>query len=152
MRDRHWRRLVDDWKAKLNTYFGQREPQVDQKNREQAQPSPAEDKIETFMIAVATPAFEEFGAALREHGCHIRLRLGDSNVRIVSEYAGREEFDYTLWVGANELFAESRSGGKHTPASFQNAKGSNTIADTTIDDIVQHLADRYMAITTSVLV
>jgi hypothetical protein len=136
---------VKDWKAELDTFFRQREQQ-EQEQHTQAQPPRVEAAIAEFMVAVATPAFEEFGAALREHGCHIQLRLGDSNMRIVSEYAGREEFDHTLWAGTRELFAESRTGGRRTPDSFHNAKGNSAIADTTQEDIVRHLADRYIAL------
>ncbi|HEU4785155.1 MAG TPA: hypothetical protein VFS83_17590 [Ktedonobacterales bacterium] len=100
------------------------------------------------MAEVATPAFEEFGAVLTEHGRHIRLRLGDSNMRIVSEYAGKEEFDYTLWAGRSELSAELRVGGGRTPDSFQNARGNSALADTTQEDVVQQLVKRYITLTT----
>ena len=147
---------MNDWKAELAAIFLLREQQQQQdqqqQQHDQAQPPHEEAVIEEFMVTVATPAFEEFGAALREHGCHIRLRLGDSNMRIVSEYAGREEFDYTLWAGTSELFAEARAGGRRTPERFQNAKGNSAIVDTAKDDVVQHLVDKYIALTTPVSV
>lgn len=143
---------ANKWKAQLDTFFQQREQQDQQQQLDHAQPSPGETAIETFMATVATPAFEEFGAALKEHGRHIRLRMGDSSVRIVSEFAGVEEFDYTLWAGVSALSGELRTGGKRAPESFQNAKGNSTIADTTKDDVAQHLVDRYIAQTSSVTV
>lgn len=137
---------MKDWQTELDTFFRLREQQEQQ--HDQPPPPPGATTIEEFMATVATPAFEEFGAALREHGCHIRLRFGDSNMRIVSEYAGREEFDYTLWAGTSEIFAEARAGGKRTPDSFRNAKGTSAMADTTTDDVTRHLVARYIALTT----
>jgi hypothetical protein len=141
---------VKDWKAELDTFFRLREQQEPHHN--QAQSSDGATAIEEFMATVAVPAFEEFGAALKEHGCRIRLRLGDSNMRIVSEFAGTEEFDYVLWAGTSALSAESRADGRRAPESFQNAKGNSSIADTTTKDVVQHLVDRYIALTTHVSV
>jgi hypothetical protein len=139
---------VNDWKAELDAHFQRREQQEPQQPHDQTQSPEGATAIEKFMVAVATPAFEEFGVVLTEHGRHIRLRLGDSNMRIVSEYAGREEFDYTLWAGRSELSAELRVGGRRTPDSFQNAKGNSTMADTTQQDITQQLVERYIALTT----
>ena len=136
---------MKDWKAELDAFFLLREQQEAQQQHDDTQ-SPGESTvIEDFLIAVATPAFEQLGIILKQHGRHIRLRLGDSSMRIVSEYAGREEFDYTLWAGRSELSAEVRAGGKRTPDSFQNAKGNSALADTTQEDVAQQLADRYIA-------
>lgn len=143
---------ANNWKAELDTFFQRREQQDRQQQLDHAQPSPGDAAKEEFMAIVATPAFEEFGAALMEHGRHIRLRMGDSSVRMVSEFAGAEEFDYTLWAGMNGLSAESRTGGRHTPDRFQNARGNSNIADTTKDDVVKHLVDRYIALTSRVSV
>ncbi|HEX6542208.1 MAG TPA: hypothetical protein VF040_10675 [Ktedonobacterales bacterium] len=143
---------MNDWKAELDTFFRQREQQDQQQQLNGAQPSREETAIEEFMVEVATAAFQEFGAALQEHGRRIRLRLGDSHMRIITEFAGTEEFDYTLWAGMNGLSAESRTGGRHTPDRFQNAKGNSNIADTTKDDVVKHLVDRYIALTSRVSV
>lgn len=71
--------------------------------------------------------------------------MGDSSARIVSEFAGAEEFEYTLWAGVSALSAESRTGGKRAPESFENAKDNSAIAGTTKDDVVQHLVARYIA-------
>lgn len=142
---------VKNWKADLDTFFQSREQQ-DQQQLEHAQSPQGEVAVEEFMAGVVTPAFEEFGAVLREHGRHIRLRLGDTSMRIVAEFAGAEEFDYTLWVGVSALSAESRSGGKRVPDRFQNASGNSATADTTKDDVVQHLVERYIALTTQVSV
>lgn len=61
-----WRML---WKAELDAFFQRREQQDQQQQQlDHAQPSPGETAIETFMATVATPAFEEFGAALRVEG------------------------------------------------------------------------------------
>ena len=139
---------MSDWKAELDAYFQLREQQEPQQQQDQTLASDQATAIEKFMAGVATPAFEEFGAVLTEHGRHIRLRLGDSNMRIVSEYAGKEEFDYTLWAGRSELSAELRVGGRRTPDSFQNARGNSALADTTQEDVVQQLADRYVALAT----
>lgn len=141
---------MKDWKAELDAYFQRREQHEAQQqpNHNHAQASDETTAIEEFMATVVVPAFEEFGGVLKEHGRHIRLRLGDSNMRIVTEYAGKEEFDYTLWAGENGLSAELRAGGRHTPDSFQNAKGNSAIADTTQEDIARHLADRYVALAT----
>jgi hypothetical protein len=141
---------VKDWKAELDAFFRLREQQEPHHN--QAQSSDGATAIEEFMGTVAAPAFEEFGAALREHGCRIRLRLGDSNMRIVSEFAGAEEFDYILWAGTSALSAESRADGRRAPEIFQNAKGNSSIADTATEDVVQHLVDRYIALTTHISV
>jgi hypothetical protein len=143
---------VSDWKVELDTFFQRREQQERQQQRDHPQPSQEETSIEDFMVTVATPAFEEFSAALKEHGRRVRLRVGDSNIRMVSEFAGVEEFDYTLWAGKSALSAESRTDGRRVPDSFHNAKGNNTIADTTKDDVVQHLAERFIAVTSSVSV
>jgi len=140
---------MSDWKAELDAYFQLREQQEPQQPQDQTLASDQATAIEKFMAGVATPAFEEFGVVLTEHGRHIRLRLGDSNMRIVSEYAGKEEFDYTLWAGRSELSAELRVGGRRTPDNFQNAKGNSALADTTQEDITQQLVDRYMALTTA---
>jgi len=140
---------MSDWKAELDVYFQLREQQEPQQPQDHTLASDQATAIEKFMAGVATPAFEEFGVVLTEHGRHIRLRLGDSNMRIVSEYAGKEEFDYTLWAGRSELSAELRVGGRRTPDSFQNAKGNSALADTTQEDITQQLVDRYMALTTA---
>lgn len=137
---------MKDWKAELDGYLRLREQQ--QKPQDQPQPSDSVTVIEEFMATVAAPAFEEFGAVLKKHGCHIRLRLGDSNMRIISEYAGKQEFDYTLWAGNSVLSAESRIGGRRIPDNFRNAKGTNVMADTTQEDIALHLVDRYIALTT----
>lgn len=141
---------MKDWKAELDAYFQRREQHEAQQqpDHNHAQVSDEATAIEEFMATVVVPAFEEFGGILKEHGRHIRLRLGDSNMRIVSEYAGREEFDYTLWAGGNGLSAELRTGGKHTPDSFQNAQGNGAIADTTQEDIAQQLAERYITLST----
>lgn len=141
---------MNDWKSELDTFFQRREQQDGQPQSDHAQPPEGETAIETFMATVATPAFEEFGAALKEHGRHIRIYVGDSSVRIVSKFAEAEEFDYTLWAGVSALSAESQGGGKRTPDSFRNDKGSSAIADTTRDDVVQHLVDRYIAQTSRV--
>jgi hypothetical protein len=139
---------VNDWKAELDAFFLLREQQEPQQAREQAQ-SPGEiPAVEKFMIAVATPVFEEFGTILKQHGRHIRLRMGDSNVRIAAEYAGKEEFDYTLWAGGNGLSAELRADGKRTPDSFQNARGNSALADTTQEDVAQQLVEKYIVLTT----
>jgi len=139
---------VKDWKAELDAYFQRREQQEAQQqpDHDHAQASDGTTAIEEFMATVVVPAFEEFGAILKKHGRHMRLRLGDSNMRIVAEYAGREEFDYTLWAGGNGLSAELRAGGRHTPDSFQNARGNSTLTDTTQEDIAQQLAERYIAL------
>jgi len=141
---------VKDWKAELDAYFQRREQQEAQQqpDHDHAQASDGTTAIEEFMATVVVPAFEEFGAILKEHGRHIRLRLGDSNMRIVAEYAGREEFDYTLWAGGNGLSAELRAGGRHTPDSFQNARGNSALADTTQEDVARQLAERYIALAT----
>ena len=139
---------MSDWKAELDAYFQLREQQEPQQPQDQTLASDQATAIEKFMAGVATPAFEEFGVVLTEHGRHIRLRLGDSNMRIVSEYAGKEEFDYTLWAGRSELSAELRVGGRRTPDSFQNTKGNSALADTTQEDVVQQLVERYIALTT----
>ncbi len=141
---------MKDWKAELDAFFLLREQQEPRQDHEQerAQTSDGTTAVEEFMATVVVPAFEEFGGVLKEHGRHIRLRLGDSNMRIVSEYAGREEFDYTLWAGGSGLSAEIRAGGGHTPESFQNAQGTRALADTTREDIVRQLADKYIALTT----
>jgi hypothetical protein len=136
---------VNTWKAELDAFFQRREQKEHHQRANDRGPSAAEAAMEAFLAAVATPAFEAFGAALKEHGRHIRLRMGDSSVRIISQFAGVEEFDYTLWAGVSVLSAESRTGGKRIPESFQNGKGNSTIADTTTDDVVQHLVDRYIA-------
>lgn len=137
---------MKDWKAELDDYFRGRDQQEKQHPDGQSRPTGETTTVEEFMAAVATPAFEEFGAVLREHGCHVRLRLGDSNMRVVSEYAGKEEFDYTLWAGKDTLSVELRSDGRRSPESFQNAKGNSTMDDTTQNDIAQHLADKYVAL------
>ncbi|HEX5158237.1 MAG TPA: hypothetical protein VFW17_13560 [Ktedonobacterales bacterium] len=141
---------MKDWKAELDAYFQRREQHEAQQQPDHDHAQAAEETIaiEEFMATVVVPAFEEFGGILKEHRYHIRLRLGDSNMRIVAEYAGREEFDYTLWVGGNGLSAELRAGGRHTPDSFQNAKGNSAMADTTQEDIAQQLADRFVALAT----
>jgi len=141
---------VKDWKAELDAYFQRREQQdaQQQPDHDHAQASDGPTAIEEFMATVVIPAFEEFGAILKEHGRHIRIRLGDSNMRIVAEYAGREEFDYTLWAGGNGLSAELRDGVRHTPDSFQNARGNSALADTTQEDVARQLADRYIALAT----
>ncbi|HKW21393.1 MAG TPA: hypothetical protein VJO13_08465 [Ktedonobacterales bacterium] len=139
---------MSDWKAELDAYFQLREQQEPQQPQDQTLASDQATAIEKFMAGVATPAFEEFGVVLTEHGRHIRLRLGDSNMRIVSEYAGKEEFDYTLWAGRSELSAELRVGGRRTPDNFQNAKGNSAMADTTQQDITRQLVERYIALAT----
>jgi hypothetical protein len=139
---------MSDWKAELDAYFQLREQQEPQQPQDQTRALDQATAIEKFMAGVATPAFEEFGAVLTEHGRHIRLRLGDSNMHIVSEYAGKEEFDYTLWAGRSELSAELRVGGRRTPDSFQNARGNSALADTTQEDVVQQLVERYIALAT----
>jgi hypothetical protein len=141
---------VKDWKAELDAYFQRREQQEAQQqpDHDHAQASDGTTAIEEFMATVVVPAFEEFGAILKKHGRHMRLRLGDSNMRIVAEYAGREEFDYTLWAGGNGLSAELRAGGRHTPDSFQNARGNSALADTTQEDVARQLAERYIAFAT----
>lgn len=147
---------MKDWKAELDAYFQRREQHEAQQqpnhnhdhDHNHAQAPDETTAIEEFMATVVVPAFEEFGGILKEHGRHIRLRLGDSNMRIVAEYAGREEFDYTLWAGGNGLSAELRAGGRHTPDSFQNARGNSAMADTTHEDIARQLADRYVALAT----
>lgn len=136
---------MNNWKADLDTFFQRREQQDGQPQSDHAQPPQGETVVETFIATVATPAFEEFGAALKEHGRHIRIYVGDSSVRIVCKFAEAEEFDYTLWAGGSALSAESQRGGKRTPDSFRNDKGSSVIADTTKDDVIQHLVDRYIA-------
>lgn len=136
---------MKDWNAELDGYLLLREQR--QKPQDQPQPSDGVTAIEEFMATVAIPAFEEFGAVLKKHGCHIRLRLGDSSMRIISEYAGKEEFDYTLWAGNSVLSAESRIDGRRIPDSFQNAKGNSVMSDTTQEDITKHLVDRYIALT-----
>lgn len=138
---------MKDWKAELDTYFQRREQHdaQEQPDHDHAQTSDGTTAIEEFMAAVVVPAFEEFGGVLKEHGRHIRLRLGDSNMRIVAEYAGGEEFDYTLWAGGNGLSAELRAGGRHTPDSFQNARGNSALADTTQEDVARQLAEKYIA-------
>jgi len=136
---------VNDWKAELDTFFQRREQQDGQQQPDHAQSPQGETAIETFVTTVATPAFEEFGAALKKHGRHIRIHVDDSSVRIVSKFAEAEEFDYTLWAGVSALSAESQWSGKRTPDSFRNDKGSNAIADATKDDVIQHLVDRYIA-------
>ena len=137
---------MKDWKAELDAYFQRREQHEAQQqpDHDHAQASDETTAIEEFMATVVVPAFEAFGAILKEHGRRIRLRLGDSNMRIVAEYAGREEFDYTLWAGGNGLSAELRAGGRHTPDSFQNARGNSAMADTTQEDVVRQLAERYI--------
>lgn len=140
---------MKDWKAELDTFFQLREQQKSQEQRPDHTPTfGGPTALEEFMVAVAVPAFEEFAAALKEHGCRIRLRLGDSSMRIVSEFGGVEEFDYTLWAGTNTLSAEARSAGRRVPDSFQNAKSNSAITDTTKDDVLQHLVERYIALTT----
>lgn len=140
---------MKDWKAELDTFFQLREQQKPQEQRPDHTPTVGgPTALEEFMVAVAVPAFEEFAAALKEHGCRIRLRLGDSSMRIVSEFGGVEEFDYTLWAGTNTLSAEARSAGRRVPDSFQNAKSNSAITDTTKDDVLQHLVERYIALTT----
>ena len=141
---------MKDWKAELAAYFqlGEQQEAQQQRDQDQAQSPEVATAVEEFMATVVTPAFEEFGGVLKGHGRHIRLRLGDSNMRIVAEYASREEFDYTLWAGKSVLSAELQAGGRRTPASFQNARGNSAIADTTQEDIAQQLADRYIALTT----
>ena len=141
---------MKDWKAELDAYFQRREQQEAQQqpDHDHAQASDGTTAIEEFMATVVVPAFEEFGAILKKHGRHMRLRLGDSNMRIVAEYAGREEFNYTLWAGGNGLSAELRMGGSHTPDSFQNAKGNSALADTTQEDVARQLAERYIAFAT----
>ncbi|HEX5548442.1 MAG TPA: hypothetical protein VFX24_13605 [Ktedonobacterales bacterium] len=138
---------MKDWKAELDAYFQRREQHDAQQQPEQDRARTPDETtaVEEFMATVVVPAFEEFGSILKEHRRHIRLRLGDSNMRIVAEYAGREEFDYTLWAGGNGLSAELRAGGRHTPDSFQNAKGNSALADTTQEDIARQLAERYIA-------
>lgn len=142
---------MKDWKTELDTYFQLREQQESQQQSDHAVSREGADAVEAFIVTVTTPAFEAFSVTLKEHGRHIRLSLGDSNVRIVSEYAGREEFDYTLWVGNNGLSASLQTNGRRTPDSFQNAKGTSALADTTQEDIAQQLVDRYIALTTPTL-
>jgi len=139
---------VKDWKAELDAYFQRREQQEAQQqpDHDHAQASDGTTAIEEFMATVVVPAFEEVGSILKEHGRHIRLRLGDSSMRIVAEYAGREEFDYTLWAGGNGLSAELRAGGRHTPDSFKNARDNSALADTTQEDVARQLAERYIAL------
>lgn len=137
---------MSNWKAELDAYFQLREQQEPQQHHDQTRASDQSTAIEKFMAAVATPAFEEFGVILTKHGRHIRLRLGDANVRIISEYAGREEFDYTLWAGGSGLSAELRASGRHIPESFQNARGNSALADTTQEDVSRQLAERYIAL------
>lgn len=139
---------MNDWKAELDAYFQRSEQHETQQQtgHDHIQASDGTTAIEEFMATVVVPAFEEFGSVLKEHGRHVRLRLGDSNMRIVSEHAGKEEFDYTLWAGGNGLSAELRTGGRHTPDSFQNARGNSTLTDTTQEDIAQQLAERYIAL------
>ena len=119
---------MKDWKAELDTFFQLREQQKPQEQRPDHTPTVGgPTALEEFMVAVAVPAFEEFAAALKEHGCRIRLRLGDSSMRIVSEFGGVEEFDYTLWAGTNTLSAEARSAGRRvrtTTASIRIAPGA----------------------------
>ena|SRR5690242_14540384 len=139
---------MKDWKAELDAYFQRREQDEAQQqpDHEHAQALDGTTAVEEFMATVVVPAFEEFGGILKEHGRHIRLRLGDSNMRIVSEYAGREEFDYTLWAGGSGLSAELWASGRHTPDSFQNARGNSVLADTTQEDVARQLAERYIAL------
>ena len=139
-----------DWKAELDTFFKAREQQEQHAPKSEARH--AEDRPEAgeFIVSTALPAFEAVAAVLQEHGCRVRLRRGDASMRILIDGAGNEEFDYTLWVGTSALSTEAHTGGRRILGGFQNAKGTNTIADTTQADIEQQLTETYVALNSPV--
>lgn len=142
---------MNDWKAELDTFFQVREQQGQQQPHSEARPTEDQPEAAAFIVSVALPAFEAFATVLQEHGCRVRLRWGDANMRILVESAGTEEFDYTLWVGTSSLSTESHAGGRRILGGFQNAKGTNAITDTTQADVAQHLTDRYTALNSPVI-
>lgn len=137
---------MSDWNGELDTFFEGREQQGQQHQNAEAQPEEGLSEVTKFIASVAAPAFEAFAAALQKHGRRVRLRRGDTSMRIVVEYMGAEEFDFTLWAGINTLSTESRAGGRRVLGGFHNVQGTNAMADTTQVDVAQHLTERYIAL------
>lgn len=131
---------MNDWNAELDTFFEGRGHQGE------AQLADGTSEASAFIASVAAPAFEAFAAALQKYGCHVRLRRSDASMRILVEGGGAEEFDFTLWAGMNTLSTELHADGRRELGRFQNAKGTNLLADTTQVDIAQDLTDRYLAL------
>lgn len=128
---------MSDWNAELDTFFEGRGQEGEARFAE------GTSKAAEFIASVAVPAFEAFGAALQNHRRHVRLRRSDASMRILVDYAGTEEFDFTLWAGMDVLSTESRTDGRRELGGFQNGKGTNAMADTTIEDIAHYLTARY---------
>jgi len=134
---------MSDWNTELERFFEGREQQDSSAKERLADEMVAASE---FIATVAAPAFEAFDVALQKHGRHVRVRQGDASIRIFVEYAGTEEFDFTLWGGQNSLSTESRTGGRRTLGGFHNTKGTNLLADTTQEDVAQYLTDTYTAL------
>ena len=134
---------MSNWNTELDTFF---EGHEQQDNSTEERFTEGAAKASEFIATVAAPAFEAFDVALQRHGRHVRVRQGDASIRIFVEYAGAEEFDFTLWGGQNSLSTESHTGGRRTLGGFHNAKGTNLLADTTQEDVAQYLTDTYTAL------
>lgn len=132
---------MSDWNTELDTFFEGRE-----QNSTEEQLAEGMANTPEFIATVAAPAFEAFDVALQKHGRHVRVRQGEASIRIFVEYAGTEEFDFTLWGGRNSLSTESHTGGRRTLGGFHNAKGTNLLADTTQEDVAKYLTDTYTAL------
>lgn len=134
---------MSDWNTELDAFFEGREQQ-DHSAAERL--APGNTDASEFIVTIAAPAFEAFDVALQKHGRHVRVRQGDASIRISVEYAGTEEFDFTLWGGQQSLSTEFRTSGRRTLERFHNAKGTNLLADTTQEDVAQYLTDTYTAL------
>ena len=92
---------ANNWKAELDTFFQRREQQDRQQQLDHAQPSPGDAAKEEFMAIVATPAFDEFGAALILDADF--QRLVDN---ALSALEADESLGDTLTQAAKELFPQ----------------------------------------------
>lgn len=140
----------DNWKQDLDAFF-ETQKQEDQRKEQEAVANLQSKKSEAqegamFFNTVAKAAFDKIAAQLRQHGRIVRVNVTNSSAHIRVEYGDVDELNFTLRARENIVYTIERftqDGKAQSREGFINRAFSDTFANLTEAEIIQHTLARY---------
>jgi hypothetical protein len=141
---------VGDWKSDLDSFL------VDKDRKTQEERKATEEKTSETKALLASkviPAFEEVKTELEKHGRTVKISSGESYARIIVEYSGVEELNYTIDVSVTarrafpwkiEEFTDRKTGKRETlKGSVRSEVQGYDLNDLSKEEIIQDVINTY---------